>query len=61
MLRALLEDHKAVIKSMREAHDVADKHEDVATASLLEVFIDQAEKRAWFLFEASREADKTGH
>ena len=61
MLRALLEDHKAVIKSMREAHDVADKHENVATASLLEVFIDQAEKRAWFLFEASREADKTRH
>lgn len=61
MLRALLEDHKAVIKSMREAHDVADKHEDVATASLLENFIDQAERRAWFLFEAGREADKTGH
>ncbi|MFY9989506.1 MAG: ferritin-like domain-containing protein, partial [Rhodoplanes sp.] len=61
MLRELLDDHKAVIKSMREAHEVADKHEDSATASLLENFIDQAEKRAWFLFEASREADKTGH
>ena len=46
---------------MREAHELADKHEDVATASLLETFIDDAEKRAWFLFEASREADSTGH
>jgi starvation-inducible DNA-binding protein len=38
-----------------------DKHEDVATASLLEVFIDSAERRTWFLFEASRAAERTGH
>ena len=38
-----------------------DEHGDVASASLLEVFIDEAEKRAWFLFEASRGADRTGH
>jgi starvation-inducible DNA-binding protein len=61
MLRELMDDNKSVIKSMREAHELADKHEDVATASLLETFIDDAEKRAWFLFEASREADSTGH
>jgi starvation-inducible DNA-binding protein len=61
MLRELMEDNKAVVKSMREAHAIADKHDDVATASLLENFIDQAERRAWFLFEASRDADKTGH
>ncbi|HEX5845806.1 MAG TPA: DNA starvation/stationary phase protection protein [Rhodoplanes sp.] len=61
MLRELLEDNKSVIKNMREAHEIADEHDDVATASLLENFIDDAEKRAWFLFEASREADKTGH
>jgi starvation-inducible DNA-binding protein len=61
MLRELLEDNKSVIKNMREAHEIADQHDDVATASLLENFIDDAEKRAWFLFEASREADKTGH
>jgi starvation-inducible DNA-binding protein len=61
MLRELLDDNKAVTKAMREAHEVADKHEDVATASLLENFIDQAERRAWFLFEASGDADKTGH
>jgi len=38
-----------------------DKHEDVATASFLEVFIDEAEKRCWFLFEASRQAERSGH
>jgi starvation-inducible DNA-binding protein len=46
---------------MREAHELADKHEDVATASLLENFIDEAEKRCWFLFEASRAGERTGH
>ena len=56
MLRELMNDNKAVVKAMREAHDIADKHEDVATASLLENFIDAAEKRTWFLFEAGRAA-----
>ncbi|HWY63767.1 MAG TPA: DNA starvation/stationary phase protection protein [Rhizomicrobium sp.] len=54
MLTELMNDNKAVIKRMRVAHDIADKLEDVATASILENFIDQAEKRNWFLFEASR-------
>ena len=54
MLTELMADNKTVIKRMRAAHDIADKHEDVATASILENFIDQAEKRNWFLFEASR-------
>ena len=61
MLRELMNDNKAVAKAMREAHELADKHEDVATASLLENFIDDAEKRTWFLFEASRTADSSGH
>jgi starvation-inducible DNA-binding protein len=61
MLCELMADNKAQIHNMREAHKVADEHEDVATASLLEVFIDEAEKRCWFLFEASRGADRTGH
>jgi starvation-inducible DNA-binding protein len=61
MLLELMNDNKAQIHHMREAHDVADKHEDVATASLLENFIDEAEKRCWFLFEASREAERGGH
>ena len=61
MLRELMDDNKAQIEHMREAHKLADDHEDVATASLLEVFIDEAEKRCWFLFEASREAERSGH
>ena len=56
MLTELMNDNKAVIKRLRVAHEIADKHEDVATASILENFIDAAEKRNWFLFEASRNA-----
>ena len=61
MLNELMNDNKAVIKRMRAAHEVADRHEDVATASILENFIDQAEKRNWFLFEASRSGSSGGH
>ena len=61
MLRELMDDNKSHIEHMRTAHKLADEHEDVATASLLEVFIDEAEKRCWFLFEASREAERSGH
>jgi starvation-inducible DNA-binding protein len=61
MLRELLADNKTIVKAMRECHELCDEHNDVATASLLENFIDQAERRVWFLYEASREADKTGH
>lgn len=56
-----MNDNKAVIASMREAHELWEKHKDVATASELETFIDQAERRCWFLFEANRPADKSGH
>jgi starvation-inducible DNA-binding protein len=61
MLSELMADNKATIGAMRVAHELADKHEDVATASLLEQFIDDAEKRTWFLFEVSRGADPSGH
>ncbi|HTK13764.1 MAG TPA: DNA starvation/stationary phase protection protein [Xanthobacteraceae bacterium] len=61
MLRELMDDNKKVIKSMREAHKLCDDHEDVATASLLEMYIDAAEKRNWFLFEASRDDDERDH
>ena len=54
MLAELREDNQRCIAAMREAHDVCDEHNDVATASLLENFIDQAEKRVWFLYEAGR-------
>jgi starvation-inducible DNA-binding protein len=55
MLRELMEDNKKMAAAMRKAHKVADDHEDVGTASLLENFIDQTERRTWFLFEASRQ------
>jgi starvation-inducible DNA-binding protein len=61
MLRELVNDNKALAAAMRKAHEVCDKHEDVASASLLENYIDETERRTWFLFEASRKADATGH
>jgi starvation-inducible DNA-binding protein len=61
MLAELRDDNQRVIASMREAHGLCDEYEDVATASLLEVFIDEAEKRVWFLYETSRKGDPTGH
>jgi starvation-inducible DNA-binding protein len=54
MLAELREDNQELIKYMRETHELCDEHGDVASASLLETWIDEAEKRAWFLFEASR-------
>src|SRR3981189_544129 len=56
MLRELMEDNKHVAAAMRKAHKLCDDHEDSGTASLLEVFIDETERRTWFLFEASRQA-----
>ncbi|HJU32383.1 MAG TPA: DNA starvation/stationary phase protection protein [Hyphomicrobiaceae bacterium] len=61
MLRELMADNKAMATAMRKAHEIADKGGDVATASLLETFIDETERRLWFLFEASRASDKSGH
>jgi starvation-inducible DNA-binding protein len=61
MLRELMQDNKDMIGRMREAHAICDKYNDVATASLLENFIDAAEKRNWFLFEAGRSIDPSGH
>ena len=61
MLAELRDDNQRFITAMREAHDVCEEHNDVATASLLEVFIDEAERRVWFLYEAGRRGDVTGH
>jgi starvation-inducible DNA-binding protein len=54
MLAELHEDEKALVLSMRAAHTLCDDAEDVATASLIENWIDQAQRRSWFLFEATR-------
>lgn len=54
MLAELRDDNRQLTASLRETHDVCDERGDVATASLLEVWIDEAERRTWFLFEACR-------
>src|SRR5216683_5864546 len=58
MLRELMEDNKAFTVNIRATHEVASENNDVATASILENFIDETEKRTWFLFEASRVIDR---
>ena len=60
MVAELGQDNQALIASMRQVHDLCDEENDVATASLLENWIDEAEKRVWFLFETSRAGDP-GH
>ncbi|MGD0141901.1 MAG: DNA starvation/stationary phase protection protein [Rhizomicrobium sp.] len=57
MLAELREDNKQLTASMREVHDLCDEHGDVATASLIEVWIDETERRTWFLFEAARSGE----
>jgi starvation-inducible DNA-binding protein len=61
MLNELMADNTAMMKAMRKAHEVCDKYEDVASASIIENFIDQTERRNWFLFEKSRNLDSIGH
>ena len=55
MLAELAEDNRAVTARLREAHNVCDEHQDVATSSLIEVWIDESERRTWFLFETTRQ------
>lgn len=57
MLAELREDNKDLAARLREVHDVCDEHRDIATASLIEVWIDETERRTWFLFEAGRQGD----
>ena len=54
MLAELADDNKTLAARLREAHNVCDEHRDVATTSLIEVWIDETERRTWFLFEATR-------
>jgi starvation-inducible DNA-binding protein len=53
MLAELRDDNKQLASIMRQVHGVCDTYGDVATASLLEVWIDETERRTWFLFEAA--------
>jgi starvation-inducible DNA-binding protein len=57
MLAELREDNMQLVAHMRETHGLCDEHEDVASASLLENWIDEAEKRIWFLFESGRRTE----
>lgn len=57
MLAELREDNKQLAASLRETHAVCDEHDDIATASLLEVWIDETERRTWFLFETTRHGE----
>jgi starvation-inducible DNA-binding protein len=57
MLAELREDNKQLAAEMRRTHALCDERGDVATASLIEVWIDEAERRTWFLFEATRSVE----
>jgi len=57
MLAELAGDNKELTARLREAHNVCDEHRDVATTSLIEIWIDETERRAWFLFEATRRSN----
>jgi starvation-inducible DNA-binding protein len=58
MLAELRDDNKTLLGALRSAHDVCEEHGDVASTSLIEIWIDETERRLWFLFEAA-ERDRT--
>jgi starvation-inducible DNA-binding protein len=60
MLAELCDDNKTIATRLREVHSVCDEHNDIASASFIEVWIDETERRTWFLFEAGRPVDATG-
>jgi starvation-inducible DNA-binding protein len=57
MLAELRDDNLQLVSHMRETHELCDEHRDVATASVLEIWIDEGERRVWFLYEASRRSE----
>ena len=61
MLAELRDDNQALAGHLRTAHDLCNEHRDIASASLIEVWIDETERRTWFLFETTRRADSSGH
>jgi starvation-inducible DNA-binding protein len=60
MMAELRDDNKQLLAAMRGAHEVCDEHNDVASASLIENWIDETERRIWFLFEATRRSNEAG-
>jgi starvation-inducible DNA-binding protein len=61
MLGVLCGDNKNLAAHLRESHNICDGHGDIATASLIETWIDETEQRSWFLFEASQPEVTGGH
>lgn len=61
MLSELRDDNKLLAKEMHSLHDTCDEHGDVATASLLETWMDETERRVWFLFESTRNQPSTNY
>src|SRR6202162_5979955 len=61
MLAELREDNKTLVAELRVAHDLCDEHRDIASASLIEVWIDETERRAWVLFLGRSRGESKGH
>jgi starvation-inducible DNA-binding protein len=61
MLAELGEDNKTLAARLRQAHSVCEERGDIATASLIEIWVDETERRTWFLFESGRHGDSSGH
>ena len=61
MLAELCEENKTLAARLREAHNVCEEFRDVGTASLIEIWIDETERRTWFLFESSQRGMTGGH
>ena len=61
MLAELCGDNKDLAARLRSAHEVCETYDDIASASLIENWIDETERRTWFLFESSRRSDSSGH
>ncbi|HMN37030.1 MAG TPA: DNA starvation/stationary phase protection protein [Hyphomicrobium sp.] len=61
MIDELLADNRAMAQALRKAHKLCDDADDAGTSSLLEVYIDETERRIWFLFETARTGEQTGH
>jgi len=56
MIGELREDNQQLTRSLRATHEICDRHNDVATASLIEVWIDESERRTWFLAEIRQDS-----
>ena len=61
MLAELRDDNQLLVANLRGAHEVCSQHSDSATTSMIEIWIDETERRTWFLFESTRGGDSTGH